>query len=95
MTLTYTQKRRVAKITHDILYSSKRRKSPYTEIGIKRLKCFRKSCSNKADSQWQICADGRTYRPICKECDIRMNRLVLEFMEFDNIDKLMKEYENK
>ena len=30
--------------------------------------------------QWQICADGNIYRPICKECDIALNALVLEFM---------------
>ena len=48
------------------------RLQPYTEIGIKRLLCFR--CKKKAHTQWQICADGNQYRPICVMCDIDLNR---------------------
>lgn len=54
------------------------RTKPYTERGIRRLQCFR--CGSPAVHQWQICADGNIYRPICKECDIALNALVLEFM---------------
>jgi hypothetical protein len=66
------------------------RKTPYTAAGIKRLDCFRK-CGRKASSQWLICADG-VYRPLCTECDIELNRLVLSFMCFLDAEKVMAEY---
>ena len=69
-----------------------RREKPYTEIGIKRLTCHRKGCDNKATRQWQICSDGNTYRPICDECDIALNKLVLEFMGFDAKEDMLEEY---
>lgn len=55
------------------------RRTPYTERGIRRLKCFRAGCTNRAEFQWQICADGRVFRPVCLPCDIDLNRLVLEW----------------
>ena len=66
-----------------------RRKS-YTEIGIRRLPCFR--CGAKASQQWQICADGNQYRPICKMCDIELNTLVLKFMGFKGIKSKIWKY---
>jgi len=58
------------------------RLKPYTKIGIKRMKCFR--CGNKAIFQWQICSDGNQYRPICSECDIELNEMVLKWMGFSD-----------
>ena len=58
------------------------RLKPYTETGIKRLKCFR--CGDKATYQWQICSDGNQYRPICLKCDIELNEMVLKWMGFDD-----------
>ena len=66
------------------------RKKPYTENGINRLKCFR--CNRKAKFQWNICADDNTYRPICIECDIKLNKLVLKFMGFKDWRNKMKRY---
>lgn len=54
------------------------RSIPYTSIGIKRLPCTR--CGGKASSQWQVCADGRLFRPLCASCDIDLNRMVLLWM---------------
>ncbi len=54
------------------------RRKPYTVIGIRRLPCAR--CGQPARHQWQICADGNLYRPICNPCDVALNRAVLEFM---------------
>ena len=71
------------------------RKRPYTKIGIKRLTCSRKGCTNKASSQWQICADNNNYRPICDTCDEELNRTVLEFMGFPNIEEKMKKYQEQ
>lgn len=66
------------------------RKKPYTEIGLKRLKCVR--CGDPAFSQWQICADGNLYRPICTKCDIELNLLVLVYMGDPEIDSKMEVY---
>ena len=67
-----------------------KRVKPYTEIGIKRLKCFR--CDNKATQQWQICADGNVYRPICSQCDVVLNYLVMDFMEMADKDTKIQRY---
>jgi len=56
------------------------RKEPYTEIGVRRLPCFR--CGRPSRYQWQICSDGNIYRPICEACDVELNVLVLNFMRF-------------
>jgi len=54
------------------------RTKPYTAIGIRRKKCIRFAvCGNMASTQWQICADGRQYRPVCADCDVELNALVL------------------
>ena len=64
------------------------RKKPYTEIGIKRLKCIR--CNQKASQQWQICADKNQYRPICIDCDIKLNEMVIKFVGLS--DSLIDDY---
>lgn len=53
------------------------RKTPYTEAGIGRVPCVR--CGSRARFQWQACADSRLYRPLCEDCDIDLNRVVLEW----------------
>jgi len=69
------------------------RKEPYTEIGLKRLPCAR--CGDPAFSQWQSCADGNLWRPICKQCDIELNLLVLVFMEDPDIDEKITKYRER
>lgn len=66
------------------------RKKPYTEIGIRRLKCFR--CQARAEFQWEICSDGNTWRPICKECDIALNEMVLKWMGFKDWESKIENY---
>jgi len=66
------------------------RKKPYTNKGIKRLKCFR--CGEQATQQWQICSDNSQYRPICDKCDIDLNELVLKFMRFKDWKNKLEEY---
>lgn len=56
------------------------RRKPYTKIGVRRLRCYRRGCENRAEHQWQICADGNIYRPICAPCDVELNGIVLAFM---------------
>lgn len=54
------------------------RRKPYTEIGIRRMKCVR-GCGRQARFQWQICADGRVYRVVCAECDVELNAMVMRW----------------
>lgn len=70
------------------------RRKPYTEIGIRRLRCFR--CGAKAcRQQWQICADGNQYRAVCNKCDVELNQLVLEFMNVPNREFKIEVYKEK
>lgn len=55
-----------------------KRKKPYSEIGIRRLRCAR--CGSEARYQWQICADDRLFRPLCAKCDVQLNALVLAWV---------------
>ncbi len=71
------------------------RRKPYTQIGIRRLKCFRAGCENRASQQWQICADDWIYRPICEPCDVDLNRWVLEWVGFPDVEGMMERYERK
>ena len=70
------------------------RRKPYTEIGIRRVPCFR--CKvNKSVYQWQICSDDNVFRGICAECDIAMNTLVLRFMRFPDWQEKINAYKEK
>jgi hypothetical protein len=69
---------------------AKKRKEPFTEEGIKRMKCIR--CGDAAKFQWQICSDGNNFRPICGFCDIELNNTVLNFMKHPNRIELIKKY---
>lgn len=66
------------------------RRDPYTEAGIKRLKCIR--CGGRAEFQWQICSDGNNHRPICGPCDVALNLLVLQWMRHPTADELVERY---
>jgi hypothetical protein len=67
----------------------------YTARGIRRLKCFRAGCSNRAATQWQICSDGRVFRPVCLPCDIELNRLVLEWAGFADAAEKLEAYRER
>lgn len=54
------------------------RRKPYTAIGLSRMKCIR-GCGRKAAYQWQICADGNTYRGVCPSCDVELNEIVMRW----------------
>jgi hypothetical protein len=69
------------------------RKKPYTVIGISRISCVR--CGAPSRTQFQICADKRLYRALCSDCDVALNRLVLEFMRFPDVEEKMAAYERK
>lgn len=67
------------------------REKPYTRIGIRRLTCFR--CGGLPGFQWTICANNNNFVPICRTCDVALNKLVLRWMGFKNWKVLIQNYE--
>jgi hypothetical protein len=67
------------------------RREPYTEAGVRRLKCLR--CGVRpARFQWQICSDGSKYRPICGPCDVELNEMVLQWFAHPDAAALIEAY---
>lgn len=66
------------------------RKRPYTARGIRRLKCVR--CGKQAHATWNACADGNIRRPLCLDCDVALNELVLRWMGFKDWRTKMRKY---
>ena len=54
------------------------RRKPYTAAGIRRCKCMR--CGDAAVHQWSACAVGNKNMPLCLKCDIKLNRVALNFV---------------
>lgn len=69
------------------------RREPYTEAGIKRLQCVR--CGCRAAHQWNICAEGNNYRPICLACDVELNEMVLSWTGHPKARELSESYRHK
>lgn len=71
------------------------RRKPYTDIGIKRVPCFR--CSKPSSRQWQICALSNGYKGVCRDCDFELNKVVLEFMGISKKEVycLMEDYKEQ
>jgi hypothetical protein len=67
------------------------RRRPYTDAGVRRLKCVR--CPRRAHATWQICSDGNLHRPLCVECDIELNRMVLAWVKHPLAKQLGDAYE--
>lgn len=72
-------------------WDSRGRSEPYTTAGIRRVPCIR--CHAPAVHQWQVCADGSRYRPLCLDCDIALNRLVLTWARDPAADEKVRAYE--
>ena len=68
------------------------RRKPYTDIGIKRVPCFR--CGKSSVRQWQICSLNNEYKGLCRQCDIDLNRTVLVFLRVSarDIHSLIADY---
>jgi hypothetical protein len=72
------------------------RRKPYTAAGIRRLPCIRwRVCGNMAQASWQICADNRIHRPVCRSCDDELNAMVLEWADFPDREYLMYKYKQR
>ncbi len=59
------------------------RLKPYTDAGLRRLRCVR--CDKPATEQWEVrsCRAGVNwgYLPLCDQCDAKLNRKVLAFFD--------------
>jgi hypothetical protein len=66
------------------------RKKPYTDRGIERVPCVR--CGRPSFHQWQICSDGRLFRPLCSKCDVALNTMVLRWVGFKDWRKRIRAY---
>ncbi len=53
------------------------RRTPYTKIGLRRLSCVR--CGDPASRQVVFSIDD-LWRPLCTECDEKLNLLYLVFL---------------
>ncbi len=73
--------------------AKRHRRKPYTEAGIRRLKCFR--CGGPARTQWSICADGNRARPLCVACDVALNVLVLRWVRHPDAARMAADYREK
>ncbi len=65
----------------------------YSVEEIMKAECFR--CGKSpCYAQWNICSDGNVNRPICFNCDMELNEMVLRFMRFSeyNIDEMINKY---
>ena len=49
-------------------------------------------CGKPSEQQWQICADGNQYWPICSQGDVVLNYLVMDFMEMADKDTKIQRY---
>lgn len=67
------------------------RKKPYTTKGLKRILC---ACckKQKARFQWTACAINSRYVPVCTDCDIHLNILLVTAFGTPNGPKLLKKY---
>jgi hypothetical protein len=58
----------------------RRRLTPYTARGIRRVRCAYLGCRRMGYAQWNVCADDGEYRAVCWVHDIELNSLALEWL---------------
>ncbi len=71
------------------------RAQPYTELEIRRQTCGVEGCTNKAKHQWQCCATGNRWIPVCAHHDVELNDLVLNWMGHPDRGALMRKYRKR
>lgn len=69
------------------------RKKPYTQLGIKRVPCFR--CNKPSKYQWNICSDGNIFRGLCEKCDIGLNKAVLKYLKDPDWEYKIQKYKEQ
>lgn len=69
-----------------------RRTKPYTAAGLARMKCAAIGCNNRAIYQFEICADGNNWRPVCAEHDAKINEAVMRVIYGKTREAEIKRY---
>jgi hypothetical protein len=67
------------------------RRRPYTAAGIKRVPCVK--CGRPSHHQWNACSVPGQWFAVCVECDIGLNRVALEYLNFPNRADILRDYE--
>jgi hypothetical protein len=65
------------------------RKKPYTQVEIAKQRC---PCGRPARYQWNCCAINNRWVPVCRDCDVGMNEMVLAFFRVPERARLMAAY---
>lgn len=68
------------------------RKKPYTNGEIARRKCF---CGGQAVYQWNCCANGNRWVPVCREHDIQLNEVAMAVMQIPGRARLLAAYRRR
>lgn len=69
------------------------RSTPYTAAGIGRVPCAR--CGEPAAYQWSVCALGNGWVPVCRDCDVGLNALILVWLKWASWRRLIRKYRRK
>ena len=64
------------------------RTKPYTDTGLRRLRCSIYRCANPATEQWRVrsCRAGgpEGWRAVCDDHDAELNQFVIDFFDLEN-----------
>jgi hypothetical protein len=69
------------------------RRRAYTGVGLRRVPCAH--CGEPASEQWSLrpCAIGTTgWYPLCTDCDVELNRVVMEFLRLPDAEERLARY---
>lgn len=69
------------------------RKRPYTVGEIVKRQCI--TCGAQAKYQWQCCANGNRWLPVCRACDIALNEAALAVMRVPGRAVLLARYRRR
>ncbi len=69
---------------------TERRGKPYPDSKLYKLDCY--VCGEKAKFQWNACADGNVWRPLCAKHDVLINKAVLQVLYPKDWEVKLKEY---
>lgn len=66
------------------------RAEPYTIEELLTLACV--CCGAPSHFQWNCCADGNLWRPLCGWCDIKINQVMLVLTNDPNVSRKIARY---
>jgi hypothetical protein len=66
------------------------RKKPYTVAEMRLKSCC--ACGGQAVHQWQCCANGNRWLPLCLPCDVALNEVALAFLRIPRRAALLSAY---